>query len=28
VFGQITTGVDVMQQLKQNDHMITVRVEA
>jgi peptidyl-prolyl cis-trans isomerase B (cyclophilin B) len=28
VFGQITTGVDIMQQLKQNDHMITVRVEA
>jgi peptidyl-prolyl cis-trans isomerase B (cyclophilin B) len=28
VFGQITQGVDVMQQLKQNDHMIKVRVEA
>jgi peptidyl-prolyl cis-trans isomerase B (cyclophilin B) len=28
VFGQITQGVDVMQQLKQNDHMIKVRVDA
>jgi peptidyl-prolyl cis-trans isomerase B (cyclophilin B) len=28
VFGQITQGVDVMQQIKSNDHMITVRVEA
>ena len=27
VFGQITQGVDVMQQLKPNDHMIKVRVE-
>jgi len=27
VFGQITKGIDVMQQLKPNDHMITVRVE-
>jgi peptidyl-prolyl cis-trans isomerase B (cyclophilin B) len=26
VFGQITQGVDVMQQIKSNDHMITVRV--
>jgi peptidyl-prolyl cis-trans isomerase B (cyclophilin B) len=27
VFGQITKGIDVMQQLKLNDHMIKVRVE-
>jgi peptidyl-prolyl cis-trans isomerase B (cyclophilin B) len=27
VFGQITKGIDVMQQLKPNDHMIKVRVE-
>src|SRR5215213_9645740 len=27
VFGQITEGLDVMQQIKQNDYMTTVRVE-
>jgi peptidyl-prolyl cis-trans isomerase B (cyclophilin B) len=27
VFGQITKGIDVMQQIKPNDHMIKVRVE-
>lgn len=26
VFGQITSGLDVMNQLTQNDHMVTVRV--
>ena len=26
VFGKVTQGVDVMQKIKQNDHMITVRV--
>jgi peptidyl-prolyl cis-trans isomerase B (cyclophilin B) len=28
VFGQITTGLDVLQQLKLNDHMIKVRVDS
>ena len=26
VFGKVTQGLDVMQKIKQNDHMITVRV--
>jgi peptidyl-prolyl cis-trans isomerase B (cyclophilin B) len=26
VFGQITSGLDVMKQIKQNDHMVSVRV--
>jgi peptidyl-prolyl cis-trans isomerase B (cyclophilin B) len=26
VFGKITSGLDVMQKIKQNDHMVTVRV--
>ena len=26
VFGKVTHGLDVMQKIKQNDHMITVRV--